>query len=97
MIWNGNENREEDGEERKPDNIRSNGRGGLEEASKRATPTSKQQPQPQGSTPQRDPRTVRRTRAKGREARGTVGESGGGEKKRKKPQKGYDRCEVTTT
>ena len=34
---------------------------------------------------------MRRTRAKGREARGTVGEGGGGEKKRKKPQKGYGR------
>ena len=31
---------------------------------------------------------MRRTRAKGREARGTVGEGGEGEKKRKKPQKG---------
>ena len=52
---------------------------------------SKQQLQPQGSTPQRDPRTMRKTRAKGREARGTVGEAGGGEKKRKKPQKVYGR------
>ena len=34
---------------------------------------------------------MRGTRAKGREARGTVGEGGGGEKKRKKPQKGYGR------
>ena len=34
---------------------------------------------------------MRTTGAKGREARSTVGEGGGGEKKRKKPQKGYGR------
>ena len=34
---------------------------------------------------------MRTTRAKGREARSTVGEGGGGEKKRKKPQKVYGR------
>ena len=34
---------------------------------------------------------MRRTRVKGREARGTVGEGREGAKKRKKPQKGYVR------
>ena len=34
---------------------------------------------------------MRRTRAKGREARGTVGEGGEEGKKRKNPQKGYGR------
>ena len=92
-IRNGDENRDEGGGERKPGNLRSDNRGGSEDATRRATPTSNQQPQLQDPMPQRDSRIVLRTRAQGREARGRVGESVRETKKLKKPHKNC-RCDV---
>ena len=61
-------------------------RSGLEDARGGATPTGNQQPQPpqENSTPQRDRRIMRRTKAQGQdrmgwETRDRMGESGGEE------------------
>ena len=88
---NADENRDEGGGEKAPRNLQSGGRRGSEDARGGVTPTSNQQPQPQGPTPQRDRRAMRRTRAQGREARERIGEGGGKDKKCKKLQNSYKR------
>ena len=72
---------------RETGNLESGNRGGSEDARRRATPTSKQQSQPQDLTPQRDRRIMLSTRAQGRETRDRTGEGSGELKKRKKPHK----------
>ena len=69
-------------------NLRSGNRGGSEEARRRATPASNEQPQPKNTTPQRDRRIMLRTRAQGQEGEGhDRGEGGKETKKRKEPQR----------
>ena len=71
---NGDENRDEGGGEREPENLRSGYRGGLlEDARRRATPTSNQQSQPQDPTPQRDCCIMLRTRPEPRDWRRGTG------------------------
>ena len=74
-------------ENKEPGNLRSDYRGGLEDARRQATPTSNQQPHPQDPMPQRDRRIMPKTRAQGREARDGIGEGRGEVKKRNKPPK----------
>ena len=83
------ENREDGGGGREPGHIRSDGRGGSEDAREGVIPTSNQQPHPQDPMSQRDRRIIWRTRAQRREAKGRSGEDGGEAKKSKKPQKSY--------
>ena len=66
---NRDDNRDEGGEERHTGNLRRGNKGESEDARGGAISTSNQQPQPQDPTPQRDRRIMRKTRAKGREAR----------------------------
>ena len=73
--------------EREAGNLRSGDSGRSEDARRRATPTSDQQPQSQDPSTQRDRRNILRARAQGREARDRIGEDGGEAKKRKKPHK----------
>ena len=81
---NRDDNRGEGGGKRELGNLRIGNMDGSEDARRRAKPTSNQQPQPQDPTPQRDRRTMPRTRAQGQEAGGRFGEDGGEAKERKK-------------
>ena len=79
---NGRENRDDNrdggGGEKKP---------GSEDAKRRATPTSNQQPQPQDPTPQQDGRIILKTRAQGRE-----GQDWGGRRRGEEAQKKQRNC-----
>ena len=68
-----------------------NGGGSQDAGGGGARPTSNQQPQPQDLMPQRYRRTMRMTRAQGRETRDRIGEGGEDAKKREKFQKAYKR------
>ena len=95
---NGDEDRQNRGAKREPGNLRGSNGGGWEDARGGATPRSNQRSQSQDSTPQRNRRIMRRTRAHRREAGGKIGEGGEEAKKRKKHQMSYRRdvCMVIT-